>query len=116
MAAGPAVAAAIVPGKVVNQLTKETKREKTKSSHQAIEKAPQIDHVPIVRVEMDVCNLAEISETVVHKAFVLASITPTELVYDEGTIVENTEVAGTVFVWALGTQSRVAEVEFTIHR
>ena len=105
MAAGPAVAAAIVPGKVVNQQTKETKRKKPKRSHQAIEKAPQIDHLSIVRVEMDICDLAEISEIVVHKALVLAPITPTELVYDEGTIVENTEVAGTVFVWTFGTQS-----------
>jgi len=96
MAAGaalPAVTAAIVPGKVMDQLTKKAKRKKPKSSHQTIEKAPQINNVSVVWIELDPCNPIEISKTVVHMTLVIAPIPPAKLIYYKGTIVEDTEVA-----------------------
>ena len=69
----------------------------------------------VVRVEVDFCNLTEISKTVVHITLVFAPIPPAKLVYHKGTILEDTEVTGFAWVWSLGTERGVAEGKSSIH-
>ena len=103
MTADAAVAAAVIPGEMMDQLTEETKHKEPKSGHQAIKKAPQVNHVSICRVQLNYCNPTGISKNVVNVAPILSSIPPTKLVYHERTVVEDTKAAGFACV-CFGTQ------------